>query len=71
MTLAPYQGMNLVPGVGTEVFSAEHDVSDIVYGPLTNCLYLINCLWLPFPRESFPIQPCIHRRRWQSSHEIY
>lgn len=44
MTLAPYQGMNLVPGVGTEVFSAEHDVSDIVYGPLTNCLYLTNCL---------------------------
>jgi len=33
MTLAPYQGMNLVPGMGVEQFSAEYDNAGLIYGP--------------------------------------
>lgn len=40
MSLAPYQGMMLPPGMLSEVYTAETDLSDIIYGPLWNCLYL-------------------------------
>lgn len=29
---APYQAMNLVPGMGSEVYTAEHDNADLFYG---------------------------------------
>lgn len=38
--LAPYQGMNLVPGMSAEQYSVEHDLSDIFYGPLWHTIYL-------------------------------
>lgn len=38
--LAPYMGLALVPGMGAAAYSAEHDLSDVVYGPLWNCMYL-------------------------------
>jgi hypothetical protein len=40
MPLAPYQGLNLSPGMLAETYSAEHDLSDIIYGPLHLALYL-------------------------------
>jgi len=40
MPLGPYQGMFLTPGMSAETYSAETDLSEIVYGPLWNCVYL-------------------------------
>jgi hypothetical protein len=40
MTVAPYQAMHLVPGVGTELFSAESGLSGLIYGPLHLSLLL-------------------------------
>lgn len=40
MPLAPYQGLNLSPGMLTETYSVEHDISDIIYGPLIHAIYL-------------------------------
>lgn len=40
MPLSPYQGMNLVPGMGAEAYSTDSDISDLIYGPLWNCVFL-------------------------------
>ncbi len=40
MSIAPYQGMSLSPGMLAPVFTTETDNSDIIYGPLWNCVYL-------------------------------
>lgn len=40
MTLAQYQGSALIPGYGTAVYTAEHDLSGLIYGPPHLCLFL-------------------------------
>lgn len=40
MPLAPYQGLLLSPGMLAETYSAEHDLADIIYGPMHLCLHL-------------------------------
>jgi len=40
MPLASYQGMFLTPGMLSETYTTETDLSDIIYGPLWNCVYL-------------------------------
>lgn len=40
MPLAPYQGSQLVPGMGAPTYSAEHDLSGLIYGPPHLCVYV-------------------------------
>lgn len=40
MTLAPYQGIFLTPGMHAEVYSVEQHLSSLIYGPLHNCIFL-------------------------------
>lgn len=40
MTLAPYQGHFLTPGLQAELYSVESDIASLIYGPLHQCLFL-------------------------------
>jgi hypothetical protein len=44
MSLAPYQGSLLIPGMGAPTFSAEHDLMGLIYGPPHLCLYVTHAL---------------------------
>lgn len=40
MPLAPYQGSQLIPGMGSPSYSVESDLSGLIYGPPHLCLYV-------------------------------
>lgn len=40
MPLATYEGMGLVPGMGSPSYSAEHDLMGLIYGSPHHCEYL-------------------------------
>lgn len=43
---SPYSGMNLTPGMGSEVYTAEHDNAGLFYGPnpWVHVMYLTHCV---------------------------
>lgn len=44
MVLAPYQGQDLVPGMGTEAFTTELDNSGLIYGSPHQCVFVTHAL---------------------------
>lgn len=44
MPLSLYQGSALVPGMGTAVYTAEHDLQGLIYGSPHQCLYVTHAL---------------------------
>jgi len=44
MVLAPYTGTGLVPGMGSPVYSVEHDIQGMIYGSPHHCLFVTHAV---------------------------
>ena len=44
MVLAPYSGMMLPPGMGSPVYSTDHDIMGMIYGSPHLCLFATHCV---------------------------
>lgn len=44
MVLAPYTGMGIIPGMGSPVYSVEHDIQGMIYGSPHHCVFVTHAL---------------------------
>jgi hypothetical protein len=44
MTLGPYNGMMLAPGMGQPAYTVEHDIMGMIYGPPHHCVFLTHAI---------------------------